>query len=896
MSDASVTERRIRPIQDAVESSNWKQALQLCDKWSKKGEKSDRFLALKAFVLVNLPEKAHHDRGKTEILDLCKRNPPITEPEAIYQMQDALKCLSLKEEEGPKIWERAVIAKQNDKDLYTRWLNQAIADSDWLSAQKATMGLRKSFPKERQYEFWNIAMCHLIHMQHDLPEKNRVLFGTLAYRMMSKAAETTPADQEEILSPGKAISTPEEVSLLVQVLNSTGHAQESVKLLQGNSLHAQSRIGKQDPQLILSLLLGSLKESQQWQEAISACHGLLSKAEYQSDDRIWNLWLKALSELASDDLREQARELLDSVCSIRPIIRAAYMARMKFLQAETGDSALDDLLRTCNEYAAAFSQKAFCFDDMKAALGRLDKERSDDFRKTQSKASGSLAELFHHKLSYTSFSGDVSGQNLKAFIRQTLQLFQSSISSSPSCPEAAILAILAILRLSSAKPAVENILFAEILLEISRSKFEDYYLFTILLVQLQANLGLLSLAMETFNKLSVKNLQWETVSHLVLTRISTLHPSPHGNGGDAFDPLKAIDTGLTILENADNSLVRGIREGLRFHSYSNIYDSVEMRSNIEHSMNRQALAIEERALRRVLGLSEDTVLPPSPSSLVDKRDFGYLPAYRPDDTTLLANFRCGPLPKEKWIAAMTVFDNVATYLKAELMSQPILSSKVTDNLKDSLTNLDYVFENSEKGEFTGQELSNLDCYRVLTQAVLWVMQRSAAQDQMDQALSKISLWLSTTLEDRKKQPSGSMVADIRVPTWEDLHNSFSQLETLQVIAMLVGVLSRKPKPSSKSKSANVGMETLSKLQSLILQLEQRIHDDARDLKAQINAPGVLGKLVDLGLGREGEFTDLEGVLEKLCDEVTMETICGRIKASWEDGLDGVLAVKVKIYK
>jgi len=850
--------------------------------------------ALKAFVLVNLPEKAQHERGKTEVLDLCKRNPPITEPEAIYQMQDALKCLSLKEEEGPKIWERAVTAKQNDKDLYTRWLNQAIADSDWLSAQKATMGLRKSFPNERHYEFWNIAMCHLIHMQHDLPEKDRMLFGTLAYRMISKAAEIIPADQAELLSPGKAISTPEEVSLLVQVLNSTGHAQESVKLLQGNSLHIQSRIGKQDPQLILSLLLESLKKSQQWQEAFSTCHGLLLKPEYQSDDRIWSLWLKALSELASDGVRQQARELLDSVCGIRPIIRAAYMARMKFLQTQTGDSALDDLLHTCNEYAVAFSQKAFCFDDMTDALGRLDKERLDDFRKTHSKASGSLAELFHHKLSYNSFPGDVSGQNLMAFVRQTLQLFQDSTSSPSPCPEAAVLAVLAILRLAHAKSSVENTLFAEILLEISRSKFHDYYLFTILLVQLQTHLGLMSLAMETFNRLSVKNMQWETVGHFVLTRISTLHPSPNGSGADAFDPLKAIDTGLTILENSDNALVRGIREGLRFHSYSNIYNSVKMRSDIEHSMNRQAFAIEERALGRVLGLSEHTVLPPTPSSLVDKRDFSYLPAYRPDDAALLANFRCGPLPKGSWIAAMTVFDNVATYLKAELLSQPTLSFKVSENLKDSLTQLDNIFEHSEKGEFTGQELSNLNCYRVLTQAVLWVMEKSATQDQMDHALSKIDFWLSMTLEDRKKQPSGSMVAFIRVPTWEDLHNSFSQLEMLQVFTMLLGILSRKPK-SSKSKSATVATETLSKLQSLISELEQHIHDDARDLKAQNNAPGVLGKLVDLGFGREGEFTELEGVLEKLCDEVTMETICGRIKASWEDGLEGVLGVKLQMY-
>ena len=40
----SVTERRIRPIEDAVASGNWKQAWKECEKWHKKGEKSDRFL------------------------------------------------------------------------------------------------------------------------------------------------------------------------------------------------------------------------------------------------------------------------------------------------------------------------------------------------------------------------------------------------------------------------------------------------------------------------------------------------------------------------------------------------------------------------------------------------------------------------------------------------------------------------------------------------------------------------------------------------------------------------------------------------------------------------------------------------------------------------------------
>jgi ribosomal protein L22 len=43
MSELSVSERRIKPIHDAIEGENWKQALQICEKWQKKGEKSDHF-------------------------------------------------------------------------------------------------------------------------------------------------------------------------------------------------------------------------------------------------------------------------------------------------------------------------------------------------------------------------------------------------------------------------------------------------------------------------------------------------------------------------------------------------------------------------------------------------------------------------------------------------------------------------------------------------------------------------------------------------------------------------------------------------------------------------------------------------------------------------------------
>jgi hypothetical protein len=85
-------------------------------------------------VLANQADKVQHDRGKQEALDLSRRSPPVTEPEAIYQLQDVFTSLSMKE--APNLWERALTTKKDDKDLYMRWLNQAIVDNDWRSAQK----------------------------------------------------------------------------------------------------------------------------------------------------------------------------------------------------------------------------------------------------------------------------------------------------------------------------------------------------------------------------------------------------------------------------------------------------------------------------------------------------------------------------------------------------------------------------------------------------------------------------------------------------------------------------------------------------------------------------------------------------------------------------------------
>lgn len=55
------------------------------------------------------------------------------------------------------------------------------------------MALRKAFPKERQYDFWNILLCYLISQDDTQSQKDRDLFGRLAFMLISKAAESVPA-------------------------------------------------------------------------------------------------------------------------------------------------------------------------------------------------------------------------------------------------------------------------------------------------------------------------------------------------------------------------------------------------------------------------------------------------------------------------------------------------------------------------------------------------------------------------------------------------------------------------------------------------------------------------------------------------------------------------------
>lgn len=56
------------------------------------------------------------------------------------------------------------------------------------------MSLQKHFPNERKYHFWAIFFSYLVSVESNKSETDRKILGALAYRMISKAAESVPSD------------------------------------------------------------------------------------------------------------------------------------------------------------------------------------------------------------------------------------------------------------------------------------------------------------------------------------------------------------------------------------------------------------------------------------------------------------------------------------------------------------------------------------------------------------------------------------------------------------------------------------------------------------------------------------------------------------------------------
>ena len=652
-----------------------------------------------------------------------------------------------------------------------------------------------------------------------------------------------------------------------------------------------SSIVQQDRAFLDTLLLKALEKSQDNALKHTTLKSMIQPkgSEPLDDDRIWNLFI--INSQEQPDTLEDCVSLLDRILHGYPQHRNALLATIELSTQSNQHQPVDltKVVDNCMTYYQMYGNKAFCFDDIMKSIKKSNPTIVDTFaeRAISIDVEGQpVKQLFLLKLQvHLALRNGLDQHLLTECVVASLNLYEpKSVVSG----EAAYIAALSLIYLCHATGNKDMLQQANVHLHTASLRYKDYYPLRVLLLLVQRLSGQIHMSMDTFWHLNIKNIQWETAGYLLLERISTLHPFQHGKGDNALNPLGGTDAALTVFSNSERSLDKAIRDGLKYGSYSNVTDTVNLRRRLQCSLARQLYTIEERKMQRLLGHQIVPKFEIHDDARIDLRDTAFLPTYGLVDgkwKDMLLGFA---RPGDHWIEAMNLHETLMSYFSTQLNTTP---AGVINFTLDSLLKTLRSSCLSASG-LSQPEIQAHSIYTILAEIVLHQEKKYDKEVKLEALMESLK-----SLEEEHEPPS---VNGVRYPDAEWLHHHFNWLEVLQTVAMYATVVNAKIKTTGKANKfkPSEGLQQLyTRLRTLIPTHHELIRKSARKVREGLGQAGVLGKLVDAALGRSSNDDDPEHPINSrlvgLIDETVAEEYCGSCRDSWEDALDGLLSVKIK---
>lgn len=211
---------------------------------------------------------------------------------------------------------------------------------------------------------------------------------------------------------------------------------------------------------------------------------------------------------------------------------------------------------------------------------------------------------------------------LQGFICNCLRLYRLSLKYDLNLPvsdrlpgdDAALLAAMGLIRLYKTRqthPEHNNALLRSVVvLEHLLLRSKHNYDALLILVRLYMFLGAGSLAMERYSRLSIKNLQYVTISWVLYTHISTIHPHPvtisrNGGGQTAIDPASDMAQALDWHKSASGLSKKSVTSMQENGQWSMSLDALSTSTHIESGFSKLLLLIETKRIARFLSISHD---------------------------------------------------------------------------------------------------------------------------------------------------------------------------------------------------------------------------------------------------------------------------------------------------
>ena len=226
------------------------------------------------------------------------RKPPVDDIETLRALDFIAETNQENEPRLRQVWQRAAAAYPQDENLHLVWFRSKFQVDNFRAAQQASQSWMKNFPKKREPFFLYILTIHRLAEDLTTPDPERTLLRSLAFKFLSKAASEVQ-DGPDGLKPTRAISTLEDLLLLIRVYRAQGRFSEAAVIARDSRSGLESPVGRNSWELARQLI-DLLELSHQWTELWQLCQQLLVDARDNSLDGRFHLTHFHFGKLGDD--------------------------------------------------------------------------------------------------------------------------------------------------------------------------------------------------------------------------------------------------------------------------------------------------------------------------------------------------------------------------------------------------------------------------------------------------------------------------------------------------------------------------------------------------------------------------------------------------------------------
>ncbi|CAL1704660.1 unnamed protein product [Somion occarium] len=593
---STALDRQIRPIYDALDTQSNKSAVLACNKVLKKQPNN----ALKALALVRLQKVEESLLLADEVL---AKKP--TDDGVLTAMMHVLRGLG-RHSDIVAMFETAYKQHPQNEDLGTQTFFANVRVGNWKAAQQVATKMHKQFQDDR-YLYWSIFSAVLQANDMATPEALRPVLLKLALRLISSG--NTPS-----------YFNPDRFYVHLLILRELEMYDDAATLLNheiGQKICETSLVCDEIRRDIMKLKGACKQEGEQAKVKI-----------LEKKDRNWLEFLSLLdatfwdiastSEPASEDVKAavteeiaKTRKVFSEAATVDGLKDRSGLLALLELEKRTKSHGLwtdaCEIRMMAENYFSQFGDKACCYEDLLPYLAFEGEELEQWTSFLNSRKSFDTPDTLQRSINvykllrYNLTSAELTPELELARAQEYIKVYLDGLKFGVNLPDTelqpaddfAILVGHAYVSLWKLTGEESHLQSAAATLEYASARSKQSYRIRLLLIRIYHLLGAPALALDHYRLMNVKQVQTDTLSHLILSRAAMWSLAPLG---DITYMSECMEASQIYMSNSTET-AEFIARAFSTERYSQIIDFIEFEDRLDNSLQRDLMKVEHVRMR-----------------------------------------------------------------------------------------------------------------------------------------------------------------------------------------------------------------------------------------------------------------------------------------------------------